>query len=336
MVRSHYILATLVAFCTIVWLILNFAVLPKVYYNKATEYKASGDSFNALVYYQAAGNYKDAATQASICRRNNIAADSTIIYVIKTDGSVLAPGKEIDNSAISKLENIVSISADSKNFYAIDAAGNVTFVGTNVFGEGRVSKWSDIIDVSSSLTHAVGVDKNGHVFYAGEIDKHDSSPTNWRDIVAAGTAYSVTIGLKADGRVVSSNKSMNVKHWSNIVAISVDERLVLGLKKNGTVVAATRYGLDDYKIEQAVKTWDNIIAISVKNNDCIGLKKDGIVVVAGENSKSYDVSNWKNIVAVRAGDDYIVGLKPDGTLIIERAPLSYKFDVSQLKDIRVS
>ena len=250
-------------------------------------------------------------------------------YGLRIDGSIV---KHIADLPTDKWKNIAAISASSSYIVGLKTDGTVIAAGKNQYGGiFNVSDWRDIIAVSVGFAHAVGLKKDGTVVAVGNNESGQCEVSGWRDIIAVAAGSSYTLGLKKDGTVISTGYSKkyysgecDVSEWHDIVAIATSQRHTIGLRKDGTVVA-TRYIGDKrfYAGQCDTSNWRGIVAIAAAEQFSIGLKYDGTVVATnytGDDTYTSDngqgnVSRWKDIVAIAVNYSHTMVLKKDGTVI---------------------
>ena len=136
------------------------------------------------------------------------------------DGNVLlAPGNDFDNGRYGdyqKLKDIVMVSADFWNIYALRADGMVL----------ELSNASELVLVLGDISsiYATSIEEIGYDIIA--IDSHDHD----------------TIALYNDGHVGSLRanmfESIETENFDDIIAVSIGEGYIIGLKRDGTVVSS--------------------------------------------------------------------------------------------------
>ena len=209
---------------------------------------ASGDYDGAITAYQAATGYQDALKRSYQIRyqdlsEGEIAAGNVHTVGLKTDGTVVATGRNVDGQCkVSDWRDIVSIAAGRFQTVGLKADGTVVAAGKNRDGQCKVSGWRDIVSIAAGNDHTVGLKTDGTVVATGDNGSGQCNVSDWTDIVsiAAGSFY--TVGLKADGTVVAVGNNddgqCKVSDWTDIVSITAGYAHTVGLKADGTVVAA--------------------------------------------------------------------------------------------------
>lgn len=333
----------------------------KPFYDEAISLAESGKIAEAAIAFGKLGDYADARDR-SLALWDTIAVRDTIVLdgdgtaaAVKTDGSVVAvlPSTLINQDAIAKLTNIVSISIGEDYILGLKENGTVVVAGFGFTWEdgriytlsGEISDLTNVVAISAADNYVVVLKTDGTVIGFAEDPKSKSiQVADWENIVAISTAGRHTVGLKADGSVVAvgDNKygECDVSEWTDIVAISTGQYYTVGLKSDGTVVVTggSGYSIDAGDLRK-LSRWADIVAISAGDQSVAGLKSDGTVVAVFPGySKKSDAPDWTDIVAV-VMDYRFIGLKADGTVVIDGAysawPYKDKFNWSNWYDIRI-
>ena len=325
-------------------LIVTKVIIPEGNYRKAEMLLSSGDYENAIVMFDALGDYRNSAARsneaAELWRtkfREVLSADHTSTIGLKADGTVVAVGDNYYGQCdVSWWTDIIAVSAGYWHMVGLKSDGTVASVGDNGSGQRYVSDWANIIAVSAGEQHTVGLKADGTVVAAGDNFYGQCDVSNWADIVAVSAGEQHTVGLKDDGTVVAignnANDQCDVSDWTDIIAVSAGTLNTVGLKSNGTVVAVG----DNVYGQCNVSDWADIIAVSAGTLNTVGLKSDGTVVAVGANAYGQcNISDWVNIVSVSAGYGHIVGLKSDGTVVAVGCDANGQCDVVGWTDIKV-
>ena len=282
--------------------------IPELYYAQAEKLLAEGEKVEAALAFGSAGDYLDAKQRGmeiwdTVAVRNTVSAGSGHTVGLKSDGTVVAVGRNDDD-------------------------------------ECNVSDWTDIVAISAGACHTVGLKSDGTVVTVGINHNGQCDVSDWTDIVAISAGNDHTVGLKSDGTVVAvgydGDGQCDVSGWSDIVAISAGGHTV-GLRSDGTVVAVgDNYdGFGDYCGQCDVSDWTDIVAISAAYNRTVGLKSDGTVAAVGYNKYGQcDVSGLSDIVAISA-EGHTVGLKSDGTVVAVGLNHDGECDVSDWTGIKL-
>ena len=240
--------------------------------------------------------------------QNCISSPSNRIIGLKTDGTVVADGSNINGQCnTSDWKNIIAISADTHTV-GLRADGTVVAIGKNNYGQCNTRSWRNMVAISAN-EHTVGLKADGTVVAIGNNESGQCNTKGWRDIVAISTYFKFTVGLKTDGTLVAIGDwgKYNTDGWRDIVAISTESSVLVGLKADGTVVAV---GPDKLNTEG----WSDIVAISA-GSPTVGLKEDGTVVSSFSGTSNFNTNGWRDIVAISSSYFCIVGLKADGTVV---------------------
>ena len=318
-------------------IIVTKVIIPESNYKKAEMLLSSEDYENAIVMFEALGDYKDSAERANevYALKEKADEDARIAALEKANADAYAEAealldagdkaraaikfgaiaeykdaKERSRSLWNEVAQRDTVSAGSSHTLGLKADGTVVAVGDNDSGQCRVGSWKDIVAVSAGNWHTVGLKADGTVVAVGNNHYNQCNVSDWTGIVAVAAGDCNTVGLKSDGTAFAIGA--NVSDWEDIVAVSAGWYYAVGLKADGTVVA-----VGDNKHGQCnVSGWKDIVAVSSVSNHTVGLKADGTVVAVGDNKYGQcNVSNWTDIVAVSAGGDHTVGLKADGTVV---------------------
>ena len=309
-------------------LIVTKVIIPASNYKKAEMLLSSGDYKNAIIMFEALGDYKDSAEL--IKEGNNAAAYAEAEALLDAGDKAHAAikfstiaeyrdAKERGHSLWSEVAQRETVSACGLLTVGLKASGTVVAVGRNGNGQCNVSGWKNIIAISAGADHTVGLKADGTVIAVGNNDHGQCNVSDWTDIVSvsAGTAH--TVGLKADGTVVAVGANdysqCNVSGWEDVVAVSAGDYHTVGLKADGTVVAV---GSNNYG-QCNVSGWGNIVAVSAGTGHTVGLKNNGTVVATKHAGNYIDCgqynADWTDIVAISAGGACTIGLRSDNTVV---------------------
>ena len=325
-------------------IIVTKVIIPEGNYRKAEMLLSSGDYENAIVMFDALGDYRNSAERAEDARiaalegayaeaEALLAAGDKARAAIKFGAiAEYKDAKERSRSLWNEVAQRNTVSAGNYHTVGLKIDGTVVAAGHNSSGQCDVSSWEDIIAVSAGGNYAgnytVGLKADGTVVTVGLNELGQYNVSSWPDIVAISAGNDSTIGLKIDGTAFATDFSGC--DWTDIVAVSAGAYHTVGLKADGTVVA---YGLSNDD-QCDVSGWKDIVAVSAGDNHTVGLKADGTVVAVGEKVFGQcDVSGWKDIVAISAGSEHTVGLKADGTVVAVGRNGSGQCDVSGWEDI---
>ena len=312
-------------------------------YIEAETLAAGGKTAAAALALHKLGAYKDAAERSaalwrSAAPRSCVAASFANYVALKTDGSVLLGGTEVDTLRAAKSwKSIVDIAAGSarSNFLiGLRADGTVAAVGNNQYGQCDVSAWTDVIAVSAGAHHTLGLRADGTVVAAGRNNEGQCEVSGWTDIVAVSAGQLYSLGLRADGTVVAAGENDcgqgDVGDWTDIVAVAAGLNHSIGLKADGTVVAvgrnteAQRYCCD-------VGDWTGIAAIAADAHHSYGVLADGTVLATGSTPvQSQVVSGWTDVRALAVSGGYLLGVRGDGTVYLGQASYSNPSNNSKL------
>jgi len=365
--RIAVIAAACIVLVVIVSMVMTNIVIPGNDYKAAMTLKENGQYEEALLAFEALGDYKDAAEQVEILREHIRAEEKRaeaerIAAQMKAEEERLeseyAAAEELVNNgetakaaiAFAKLENYSdarersfalwdtvafreTLDAGTYNSVGLKEDGTVVAVGYNK-GQYDASGWTDIAAVSAGGSYTVGLKSDGTVVAVGNNYNGQCNVSGWTDIVAISASFFHTVGLKSDGTVVAVGDNekgqCNVSDWTDIVAVNAGPYRTVGLKSDGTVVAVSSI----YSDHRNISGWTDIVAVSTGDIHTVGLKSDGTVVAVGSNEDGRcDVSGWTDIVAVRAGSDHTVGLKSDGTVVAVGSNEDGQCNVSRWTDI---
>ncbi len=313
-------------------------------YDRAEELLISNDLLHAAMLFGSLGDFHDAKARSreilseirknQILRTTSIAAGSFHTVGLKTDGTVIAVGRNSDGQCdVSGWADIVAAAAGGIHTVGLKTDGTVVAVGRNNYRQCNVSGWTDIVAIAAGSFHTVGLKADGTVAAVGYGSFGQLNVSEWADIIAIAAGGNHTVGLKADGTVAAvgynSFRQCNVSEWTDSVAIAAGGNHTVGLKADGTVVAS---GADVDNISE----WTDIVAIAAGGNHTVGLKADGTVAVVGYNSDGQcNVSEWTDIVAIAAGGNHTVGLKADGTIVAVGSNRYGQCNVSEWDNIRL-
>ena len=322
-------------------IIVTKVIIPESNYKKAEILLSSGDYENAIVMFEALGDYKDSAARLdeTSALKEKADEDARIAALEKANADAYAEAealldagdkaraaikfdaiaeykdaKERSRSLWNEVAQRNTISASSgyvaSHTVGLKVDGTVVAVGDNDQGQCRVGNWKDIVAVSAGSWHTVGLKADGTVVAVGNNHYNQCNVSDWTGIVAVAAGDCSTVGLKSDGTAYAIGA--NVSDWEDIVAVSAGWYYAVGLKADGTVVA-----VGDNKHGQCnVSGWTDIVAVSSISNHTVGLKANGTVVAVGYNDRGQcNVSGWTDIVAISAGANHTVGLKADGTVV---------------------
>jgi len=266
-----------------------------------------------------------------------IAAGQNNSIALKSDGTIIAWGKNIDGWAKPPegLTGVVDIYAKDTTFMARKSNGTVVVWGSNSVGEATIpSGLTNVISMASAGKHTLVVSRMLAGFDSGKVigwglngDGQSVVPSSAVDggiaKVAAGAYYSMA--LKNDGTIIdwgsngpgatSMPSELSNAATSNVAAIDAGIYYALALKKDGTVVAWGKEYNGNGILNVSGLT--NIQAISANQMHALALTKEGTVVGWGENQDGQTniPAGLKEVVAIAAGVSHSLALKSDGTVV---------------------
>ncbi|NBI30569.1 S8 family serine peptidase [Chengkuizengella marina] len=248
--------------------------------------------------------------------RSNISGAKYTTVGLKSDGSVVAVGRDYGQLAVSDWTDIVEVAAGLYHTVGLKSDGSVVAVGSDNYGQLAVSDWTGIVEVAAGSYHSVGLKSDGSVVAIGRNDNGQLGVEGWTGIVEVATGLYHTVGLKNDGSVVAVGSDeydqLKVESWTDIVKVAAGDYHTIGLKSDGSIVAV---GRDDYN-QLGVEEWTEIVDVSAGLYHTVALKKDGSVAAVGRNNyDQIEVEGWRDIVAVAAGTYHTIGLKSDGSVV---------------------
>lgn len=302
-----------------------------------------------------------------------LCSDGTVVSV---DGRLVH--NEYGENNVARWSDIVSICADSYLTFGVRSDGTVLATGRDVYGECKVSSWTNISKVFSGFSHTVGLRADGTVVAIGNNDNGQCNVEGWTNIVDIVTTSSITIGLRSDGKICIAGQDPDNEwvygalEWTNIVDVAADiyQGCMLGLTAEGKVLVVSKdqFNLpselssetvidicvddaaffltesgkvyyvkiaDNWYYDDGIEDEQNIIAMSADRNHFVGLRVDGTIFVTGyHNYADYDVEDWKDIIAIRAMNRILVGIKADGTILIAGDD-SDELDISEWTNIYI-
>ncbi len=235
---------------------------------------------------------------------------------LKTDGTVVAVGRDYDNeTSVSDWTGITNVAAGGLHTVGVKTDGTVVAVGANDYGQIEVSEWTGIDKVSAGVYHTVGLKTDDTVVAIGPDWHEQTSVSDWTDIVCISAGSWHTTGVKSDGTVLAVGNyeygQTSVSEWTGIVQVAAGGWHTIGLKADGTVVAVgnNNHGQLD------VSGWTDIVQVAAGEYHTIGLKSDGTVMGAGFNEcGEINVSHWYGMTQVAAGEYHTVGLRANGVV----------------------
>ena len=278
--------------------------------------------------------------------------------VVSVDGRLVH--NEYGENNVAQWSDVVSICADSFLTFGVRSNGTVLATGRDVYGECKVSGWNNISKVFSGFSHTVGLRTDGTVVAVGNNESGQCNVDSWTNIVDIETTSSITIGLRSDGKLCIAGQDPDndwvygALEWTNIVDVSADiyQGCMLGLTADGKVLVVSKNHFDlppelgsetvidicvddaaffltesgkvyytkiadSWYYDDGIEAEQNIIAISADRNHFVGLRADGTVFVTGYHDYSdYDVADWKDLIAVKALNRVLVGITANGTVLV--------------------
>ena len=308
-------------------------------YREADSLQASEKYAMAAIAFGQLDGYKDSRARSfalwdMIAERPTIAAGYAHTVGIKTDGTVIATGKNEENQCeTSGFSNIIAVAAGNYDTIGLRADGTVVSCGKRSRG---VSSWENIVSIAAYGNNVFGLKSDGTVLTTNNKGHNQLNVSEWSDIVAISAGYSHVVGLKSDGTVVAVGNNLlgkcDVSEWTNIIAVTAGTDCTVGVQPDGTIVTAGSSSLDLSEMSE----WSDLVTITPGWNFTAGLKADGTVLAADSKvGNQLSVSEWSNIVAISGGYSHVVGLKSDGTVVAAGNNDFGQCDVSDWSDIKL-
>ncbi len=252
-----------------------------------------------------------------------IAAGAVHSLGLKTDGSIVAWGSNLDESGNyysgqcvvpNPNTDFVAISAGREHSLGLKTDGSIVAWGSNRFGQCTVpSPNTDFIAIVAGARHSLGLKADGSIVTWGNNDYGQCtvpSPNTDFTAIAAGTSHS--LGLKTDGSIVAwGNHDYGLctvpSPNTDFTAIAAGGLHSLGLKTDGLIVAWGSNGFGQCTVPSP-NTGFTVIAAS---GHSLGLKIDGSIVAWGSNGfgQCNVPSPNTDFIAIVASTRHSLGLK---------------------------
>ncbi|MBP3685368.1 MAG: TIR domain-containing protein [Oscillospiraceae bacterium] len=329
--------AACVVLVVAVTLVVTKVVIPGNAYKEAVALMENGQYGEAIVAFEALGDYKDSAEKIEKCELAILERQYNAAVALMGAGKyeeAIAAFEELsgykDSSDMIAGSNEAMEELQLKAQY--DAAAALAESGETAkaaIAFGKLKSYSDAQErsqelwaecgketISAGYYHTVGLRNDGTVVDVGSDEDGRRDTDHWKNIIEVSAGQYHTAGLRDDGTVLAvgynENGQCNTDHWTDIIAVSAGGWHTVGLRSNGTVVAV---GMNDNG-QCNVKKWTDIVAVSAGRNHTVGLRKDGTVVSVGANDYGQcNTDKWRDIIAVKAGGYHTVGLRRDGSVV---------------------
>jgi len=352
--RTVGIILALAAVAIAALLIYTMVIAPGNAYKNAETLLAARQYEEAILAFEALGDYKDSAERLNEAR---YAAAKALMEEEKYEEAILA-FKALEGYK----DSAVKIEEANKAIPARDYAAAISLYEAGNY-EKAINAFSALGDYEDSADKIIEVKyaaaealfKKGQ--YEKAIDafsalgdyKDSADKINEVKYAAAEALVTAEEGARAAIEFYALGnyrdaKDRSLSLWAEITqrnTISAGDGHTVGLKEDGTVIATEFKGFFDYGHgERDVSSWRNIVAVDADSNHSVGIKADGTVVAVGFSiAGECDVSGWRDIVAVDSGVYHTVGLKADGTVIATKYKYNRnfgdcgQFDVSEWRNI---
>ncbi|MCD7805140.1 MAG: hypothetical protein LUH03_08350, partial [Oscillospiraceae bacterium] len=183
--RISIIAVSSVAAVTAAAMLISQVIMPAVKYNQAETLYSYGDYGEAAILFDSLGDYSDAKSRSQdlwfdIMQRDTISCGLCYTVGIKTDGTVVATGRNTDGQCdVSDWESIVAISTGSFHTVGLKSDGTVIATGGNSSGQCDIADWNDIVAVSTGYRHTVGLKSDGTVVAVGSNSEGQCDVSDW-------------------------------------------------------------------------------------------------------------------------------------------------------------
>ena len=280
------------------------------FYEKAKVFLEQGLIQEAAIAFGKAGDYSDGRAQSmalwdTFARRDTIAAGIHYSVGLRTDGTVVATGRnDFGQCNVSGWDGIIAVSSGGHYTLGLKSDGTVVATGNNESGSCDVAGWRDIVAIYAGDGCSVGIRIDGTLLVAG-LTNDRTGIEEWKDIVAVSVAYGHITGIHPDGTVVDNK--YDVSAWTDIVYVCADHVRTIGIKADGSVVVV---GSNQKK----VSGWPNIISLCSTSRGYVGLSSLGEVYCDLNHVYMEKARNWSGIVEISANADLVLGLRADGTV----------------------
>ncbi len=231
---------------------------------------------------------------------------------------------------ITQLEVCNDVIAGLRTDGTVIASGREDYVA-------EISNWNNIIELyglSGDYSMIAGLREDGRVFVVGEDpfaewDHEDGKPSLYETIESWRNLKKVVIGVcSAGGYAAAVHKDGTVSHrvydagWSgpakHVVDLDCSGWGLIALKEDGTCVVN---GEDSYVYREITDTWTDLKQVGCGDTFAIGLRNDGTFVTSREDSEEWPDAVSAEFAALRDIDHFecstyniITAYRKDGTV----------------------
>lgn len=239
-------------------------------------------------------------------------ADGTIYYTVTPNLLSDTQQLEVVCKALDGWKDLCSIAAGYTHLVGLKTDGTVVAAGKNDRGQCDVQDWTDIVCVTAGMYYTVGVKADGTLVYAGDPSAIGQIEWESTGVVAVSGSDYMLMALLEDGSVKTwAANGRSSEGWEDAVQICAGHAGPAALKKDGTVLVSDPDLLDNYEEED----WTGLVRIALRGNLIGLKADGTLVSCGYDMDGQCHVTFWEDVVDLYTVSDLSVGVRKDGTLI---------------------
>ncbi len=243
-------------------------------------------------------------------RKGLIACGARHSLVLKSDGSVLAAGDNLQGQCMTgSWSGVTMVAAGSAHSVALRQDGTVLACGDNSQGQCDVSSWSGITMIAAGAYSTVGLKSDGSVVACGQSADIVATWRNVQQLCAGGYSLGalsaggsmlcshqaallppdvkmfdlavsgpVSCGILYDGSLITSLE--HAPNWQNLISVTASEAGIFAISQNGAVLTRYFRSQDD----PGIGISSGAAEIAAGGGHVLVLTNDGRVYAFGDNS----------------------------------------------------
>ena len=199
---------------------------------------------------------------------------------------------------------------------ALDAAGNLHYVGDNRWGQRDALAWQNMLAVYCGADYILGLCRDGAVRAAGRSHLYHMDVGSWAGVTAISCGRRHAAALVANGQVLSTGDNRfhqcDTQAWRDVVDVCCGKNFTVGLKNDGSLLVAGGHK----SLRHALEGWPRIVGLfaDTDGHQVYAITADGGRLVSTAHLPGY-VKRWRNLIYVAVSARGVMAITAQGRLL---------------------